>query len=198
MKKILILTAILFVGIMVNAEDLTTKSGKTYKDVKFCLITPSGIDISFKKGDETYLTHVFFADLPEKIQKKFHYSPIKAKKYREQLLKIHEDALKRHAKWAKEQKEKSASMLALESRIEAGSVNVVLKEFSEKPDGTVAWASNPHCSVTTGHFGKIFVAGLLGLSGGETASVVYPTGTNRYGYPCYAITLDKAVEIAQQ
>ena len=199
MKKLLFCVAALFVfGNIIKAEDLTTKSGKTYKDVKFFLINPTGIDISYKKGNQTFLTHVFFKDLPDEIQEKFHYSPEKAKAYQEQLTKIHEDAIKRYQKQLKEQKEKNAEVLALESRVEAGAVNVVLKEFAAKADGTIAWASYPDCTVTTGHLGKVFVAGLLGMSGVEAASVIYPTGKQKYGYPCYAVTLDLAMEIARE
>lgn len=199
MKKMILCTAVLFVfGIGIKAEDLTTKSGKTYKDVKYFLINPTGIDISYKKDNQTFLTHVLFKDLSEKIQKRFHYSPEKAKVYQEKLTKIHEDALKRHEKRLKEQKDKKSKDLALESRIEAGAINVVLQEYATKGDGTIAYASSPGCTVTTGHMGKVFVAGLMGMSGEEDAHVIYPTGKNKFGYPCYAATLDRAIEIAQE
>lgn len=199
MKKMLFCFAVLlFVAVVVKAEDLKTKDGTIYKDVKFYTVNPSGIDISYKKGEETFLTHVYFENLDKKIQEKFHYSPKRAAIYRHKLKVAHEEAVKKHAKWVKEQKEKDAKRHELESRIEAGAKNVVLKIYQGKPDGIIAWASTPHCSVTTGHFGKVFVYGMSGMSGGEAASVIYPTGKTRYGYPCYAATLDQAVILSGQ
>lgn len=199
MKKMLICVVFLFfIGLTSQAEDLTTKDGKVYKDAKFYVVNPSGIDISYKHGKETFLRHVFFENLPEAVQKKFHYSPKKAAIYRHNLHKIHEVALKKHNKFVKEQNEKSAEKHALESKLEAGAVNVVLKITESKSNGVVAYASSPNCSVTTGHFGKVFVYGMSGANGGESASVIYPTGTSKHGYSCYAASLQTAVMLASQ
>jgi len=198
MKKLVLCITVLFcVVVSVHAEDLTTKDGTVYKDVKFFTINPDGIDISYKKGDETFLTHVYFVDMSKKLQNKFHYSPKRATLYRQQLKKIHEAAIIRHAKFVKQQKAKNAKRVALESQIEAGAINVVLKIYASKSDGVVAYASTMHPSVTTGHLGKIFVYGMSGMSGGEASSVLYPTGTTRYGYTCYAATLDQAVALVK-
>jgi hypothetical protein len=199
MKKMLICVVFLvFTGLSSQADDLKTKDGKVYKDVKFFSVNPSGIDISYKHGKETFLRHVFFENLSEAIQKKFHYSPKKAAIYRHNLHKIHEVAVKKYEKFVKEQNHKSAEQHALESRLEAGAVNVVLKITASKSDGVVAYASSPQCSVTTGHFGKVFVYGMSGMSGGEVGSVIYPTGTSKYGYSCYAASLDMAVILASK
>jgi hypothetical protein len=198
MKKMLIGFAVMFcVVVLSHAEDLTTKDGNVYKDVKYYSTNPSGVDLSYKKGEETFLTHVYFEKLNEKIQKKFHYSPKKAAIYRHKLHVAHAEAVKRHAKCLKEQKEKNAKRHELESQIEAGRINVVLKIYQGKADGVVAYASSMHSSVTTGHLGKVFVCGMSGMSGGEAASVLYPTGTSRHGYSCYAATLDQAVALSQ-
>lgn len=198
MKKLVLSITVLFcLAMVVQAEDLKTKDGTVYKDVKFFTINPDGIDISYKKGEETFLTHVFFVNMSKKLQSKFHYSPKKAAIYAHKLKQIHEAAVKRHAKFAKEQKAKNAKRLALESQIEAGAINVVLKIYASKPDGVIAYASTMHSSATTGHLGKIFVYGMSGMSGGEAASVLYPTGTSTYGYTCYAATLDQAIALSK-
>lgn len=199
MKKFMLCFAVMFCMVMVSqARDIKTKDGKVYKDVTFFTVSPDGIDIEYKKDGENYLRHFYFVNLPEDIQKEFKYSPEKAEAYSKELTKIHKIAQEKLDKKLKAEKAADAATLALRSRIEAGSINVVLKIYSAQQDGVVAWASSKESTVTTGHMGKIFVLGMQGLSGGEAASQLYPTGTTRDGYAVYSPYLDVAVAIAKQ
>ena len=60
--------------------DLTTRSGKTYKQARVFRVEPDGINYMFAGG----MTKIAFDDLPEAVQKQYGYDPAKAKAFAEQ------------------------------------------------------------------------------------------------------------------
>ncbi len=199
MKKVLLLVcATMCVSLMLSARDIKTNDGKSYKGVSISSVTPIGIDISYQKDGTYFIKLLPFINLSKEIQKEFHYNPEKAEAYVNNLKKRSKMIREKYAEELKKDKTKNAKHYEMLSRIDAGAINTILKVYSTKPDGVVAWADSlEDTSSTSGHLGKIFVYGILGLSGGEEARVVYPTGTTRYGFPCYAASPEQALLLKQ-
>jgi hypothetical protein len=59
---------------LIEAEDLVTKTGKTYADVVVTQSDDSTIRITFKEG----VARLNLADLPLEWQQRYHYDPVKA------------------------------------------------------------------------------------------------------------------------
>jgi hypothetical protein len=77
MKKpalIFILTVLSGSSSLIQAEDLVTKTGKTYADVVVTQSDDSTIRITFKEG----VARLNLADLPVEWQQRYHYDPAKA------------------------------------------------------------------------------------------------------------------------
>jgi hypothetical protein len=77
MKKpalIFILTVLSGSSSLIQAEDLVTKTGKTYADVVVTQSDDSTIRITFKEG----VARLNLADLPVEWQQRYHYDPVKA------------------------------------------------------------------------------------------------------------------------
>ena len=200
MKKS-ILTLVICIGLVsvLPARDIKTKDGTVYKNVSISDVTPIGIDITYMKNGTGFIRMLHFTELSPEIQKEFNYSPRKAEIYLNNLRKSAERARKKYAERLKKGEVKTEKEDALISQIDAGAVNVVLKVVSQEPDGIIAWADLVNDTVdSSGHLGKVFVYGVMGLEGSEEARVIYPTGTYKDECPCYAGTLVQAIAVKKQ
>src|SRR5437762_4587219 len=59
------------------ADDFKTTNGKEYKNAKVSRVEPDGIVLITKSG----ISKVYFTELPEEVQERFHYDPEKAAQY---------------------------------------------------------------------------------------------------------------------
>jgi hypothetical protein len=195
MKKGLILACLIMcISIGMSARNIKTKGGEVFKNVSISSVTPTGIDISFQKNNISFIKHIRFTDLSEEMQKEFAYDPKKAETYLANLEKHAEMVKKKYTAALLKQKEVSAKQHQLRSQIEAGAVNVLINVTIVKPDGVIGWADSVNSTIhSSGHMGKVFVYGLLGMSGTKIPRVIYPTGQSKYGFSCYAATLEQAV-----
>jgi hypothetical protein len=75
-KATLAILAALFASIAV-ADDFKTTDGKEYKNAKVSRVEPDGIVLITKSG----ISKVYFTELPEAVQERFHYDPEKAAQY---------------------------------------------------------------------------------------------------------------------
>jgi len=206
MKKLFLLSLVaISTALTLRGENLTTKDGKVYKNIKFFTASPAGVDIEYKKNGQPFLRHFAFSNLPEDIQKKFKYSPARAKEYLVRLKNINKKALKKYnakllklAKNSKIDKDKREYRLNLRAQIEAGAINVVLNVSEIKKNGIIAYASFENSTLTSGHLGQIFVFNMGGGNGEQVAALLYPTGKNIDGCTAYSPYLDVAVNIAMQ
>lgn len=66
-----------------DRADITTQSGQVYTSCKITRVEPDGITVMYAKG----ITKIPFADLPDDLQKKYHYDPQKARAYQEDTAK---------------------------------------------------------------------------------------------------------------
>lgn len=194
-KGLIILCIMLGLSSLMSAREIKTTDGKVYKNVSISSVTPVGIDIFYVKDGGYFIKLLPFTLLSKEIQKEFGYDPQKAKTYLANLKNHSEMIRKKHEEQVKQDKTKNAKHYEMISRIEAGKVNAILKITAVKPDGIIAYADNQGNTSTyvSGRMGKVFVYGLIGMSGAVEARWIYPTGQTKYGFPCYAVTLDQAV-----
>ena len=193
-KGIMTVCCVLCLSLVLSARDITTKDGKVYKNVSISSVTPIGIDISYSVNGNYFIRLLRFSNLSKEIQTEFHYNADKASAYLTNLRKHSEMVRKKYKEQLKAKNAKDANHYAELSRVDAGRINVVLKVDVVKKDGVIGWADSIQQNLaSSGHMGRIFVYGLMGVSGGEAARVIYPTGINMHGFPCYALTADLAL-----
>ncbi len=95
--SLILLSALFLIGRQADADDFTTKDGKTYAGVKVIGIAPDGITVKTVEG----AVKLKFKDLPEDVQKKYGYSPGEVKEYRKDLA---EDKQKVWDEWKRDRK----------------------------------------------------------------------------------------------
>lgn len=129
-----ILLSIVSAAALVQAEDLTTRSGKEYKDIKVTGVEVDALKISHAAG----LVRVPFEELPAELQSKYAFDPAKMEKARAEKRDAKDQAV-RAALDAEAQKKQSAADVArlakLDWRYQAIKVARVL------PDGLLCY---PH------------------------------------------------------
>ncbi len=76
-----LLIAQLFLAAVVYADDFKLRDGTEYKHVNILRVEPDGIMVETKAG----IVKLFFADLPNDVQEKYHYDPKKAEAFRFRL-----------------------------------------------------------------------------------------------------------------
>ena len=91
---------ILCVASVVLADDFKTIDGKEYKNVTVKRVEPDGIVLTSSSG----ISKVYFTELPEEVQERFHYDQAKSDAYSaeqnaaiERLRKQQEEALRQKA-----------------------------------------------------------------------------------------------------
>jgi hypothetical protein len=68
-----VILAVLFASLALS-EDFKTTTGKVYKDATVSRIEADGIELKTKTG----ISKVYFAELPQEIQERFHWTPPEA------------------------------------------------------------------------------------------------------------------------
>jgi len=75
-KTTLAIIATLSVSIAL-ADDFKTMGGKEYKDATVTRVEPDGLVVKTKSG----ISKLYFAELPQDVQQRFHYNPQTATAY---------------------------------------------------------------------------------------------------------------------
>ena len=89
----------LFAAFPISAEDMTTAKGKTYINARITRVEPDGISFSHAGG----IAKIPFWELPEDMQKKYGYDPVKATEYHKKALTAQAER-RRHEAKAEEQR----------------------------------------------------------------------------------------------
>ena len=195
-RTMLVGVVICCLSFLTFAEEIRTKEGKSYNVIRFLAPTPDGVNIEYKKNGWKTLHYISFDKLPVNIQKKFAYSPAKAKAYREKIHASHVEAMRNYKKKLKllgKEKIKDTQTTALRDQVLASSINVILKVTKVFDNGFLAWASNAN-SKEHSHYGQIFVINMQGTYGDELSSVLYPTRTYKGSYAVYTPYLEIALK----
>jgi hypothetical protein len=75
-KTTLAIIAVLSVSVAL-ADDFKTMDGKEYKNATITCVEPDGIVVKTKSG----ISKLYFAELPQDVQQRFHYNPQTATAY---------------------------------------------------------------------------------------------------------------------
>ncbi|MFA6717014.1 MAG: hypothetical protein WCS27_16670, partial [Victivallaceae bacterium] len=90
-------------AVNVSAMDIKTADGTVYKDVQVTNVMPDAIGIAYVKKDGTYvLRDLQLSTLTPELQKKFNYSPEKAKKFRTKAVEFQQEREKLQEKHRQE------------------------------------------------------------------------------------------------
>ena len=76
-----VFAAVMLLGIVAIADDITTLDGRTYRNVKITLSDPISITVSHSNG----VGRILFQEMSEELQKKYGYDAAKAAAYLDQL-----------------------------------------------------------------------------------------------------------------
>lgn len=209
MKRLIIAGMFLFVTFAMSAVDIKMKDGKVLRNAEILNKTPIGFDIAYtNKAGTDIVRNVLYRDVEKAQALRMGYDPEKAKAYRQQVKKwIAESEARRkrieenREEWMKNHEKRHhldhKKTLGLKEIENYGS-QVHLHIITPQGDGVVAWADAPDATVTTGHFGKIFVYGLSAPNGAFWAGTIYPVGKVYGNYPAYAISPELAYGFAKQ
>src|SRR5262245_54588256 len=83
------------------AEDFKTINGKEYKNATVTQVEADGIAVRTKTG----ISKLYFTELPEDVQKRFHYDPAQAAAYAAQTAAGQQAAARQAEEYNKQQKE---------------------------------------------------------------------------------------------
>jgi hypothetical protein len=116
-----------------GAADLTTISGKTYRQARVFRVEPDGINYAFDGG----IVKILFNDLPERIRKQYSYDPKRAELFQDQDQRQQAQLQMDAATRSEIQRQQTAAIFAQQAREEQ------LKQATEK------LAASRHKVITT-------------------------------------------------
>ena len=190
-----------------SALDITTTDGKVYKNVKVTNVMPNAVGFMYTKKDGTpVLRDVKMAMLTKELQKKFKYSPKKAKKFEEQVIEFQkrrnkilikhqkEDLalFRKHREMAKDIDHIKAALYA--HRIKCY-IHITRSVGFNDCIGAMTLRQSATSAQGYGHLGNVYVLGLSGPQNERVSAIVYPTGKSKSfmdgTYPVYTTDLNK-------
>ncbi len=198
MKKIL-LAAFISATFSLSALNITTKDGKTYKNVSVSSITPVGFDISYiDKNGNMAMRGLRFVNLPASIQKKYGYNPQKAEVFEKRTIKYRDKLIAKRLETVKENEEIAQDYEHVRAMVFSRRMaNVLLTISRQTHGGALADVSSEYATLTTGHYSRVFVYGMEGQRGVTWEGCIYPTGTfinlSDGSYPAFSTSLEIAV-----
>jgi hypothetical protein len=185
MKRSLFLFCAAFaISNVIQALDIKTLDGTTYKNVTVTNVLPNSIDIFYTRKDGTpVLRGIKFTNLPEDIRKKYKYSPQRAKVFEKNCQEYQKKRFdkmmalekRNQALYKKQQKlfDEADEVAAL---IYARRQNIYIHVVRPVDGGVIGYASSAYNTLTSGNYGKYFVRGISGSNGQKFKVVIYPTG----------------------
>ena len=208
-----ILSCVVFALSFLNlsALDITTTNGKVYKNVEVTNVLPDAIGFMYTKKDGTpVLRDVKMTLLSKDLQKKFNYSPVKAKEFTKKVAKFqsardkliqkhHKEDLKlfrQHQRFAKSLNHIKALLYAhrLNCRVH------IIRPIGENCIGKVS--TDPMTS-KYGNLGSFYIRNLTGPQNQLLVATIYPTGETKSFqdgmFPVYDADLTKyALQLAME
>ncbi|OGV53912.1 MAG: hypothetical protein A2X49_15655 [Lentisphaerae bacterium GWF2_52_8] len=177
MRIMMALAAAVLLSLPAFARDITMLDGKVYKNVSVENVTPLGFDMVSDNGKSLMIKHVRFTEMSEAVRKEFNYDPVKADEYLKKIQKTistHEtkNSVKLTAWKAKDEKQEPV----VYDGVEKLGQKILFKAISCHPTGTVGWSCAEDETLTTGHYGKIFLKGMSLSQSSEWIGNIYPTG----------------------
>jgi len=125
-KTTLAIIATLSVSIVL-ADDFKTMGGKEYKDAIVTRVEPDGLVVKTKSG----ISKLYFAELPQDIQQRFHYNPQTATAYSAQQAAQYEVYQKQQQEVRHRQEDADAQNRANIAQQQAANARAQAKEDRE-------------------------------------------------------------------
>jgi hypothetical protein len=171
-----------------SALDITTKSGKVYKNVEVTNVMPDSVGFMYTKKDGTdVLRDVELSLLTKNLQKKFKYSPKKSnvfkkrvvdfqKKRNKILQKHHQENLKLFHEQLKESKELDHIKALLHAHRIPCWIHITRSVGFNNCIGMMTTTQSASSSGGYGRLGSVYVRGINGPQNIRVSAVLYPTG----------------------
>ena len=188
MKKAILFFVVFALAVMnLTALDITTTKGVVYRNVEITNVLPNAIGFMYIKKDGTsVLRDVKLNLLTKDLQKKFKYSPKKAKKFEKhvakfqadrarQLKKHHQEDLAQYNKHEKMSKELDQIKAALYTHRITCWVHIIRVIGQD----CIGYIAKPYSSTKFGQLGKLYIRNLAGSQNARIGTVIYPTGATK-------------------
>jgi len=210
-KTILFCAVFALSALNLSALDITTTDGKVYKNVEITNILPDAIGFMYTKKDFTYvLRDVKMTLLTKDLQKKFNYSPQKAKKFQAQVNKFQGARARLEQKHHKEDlalfrehKKTSKELDHIKALLYAHRIECWVHILRVVGQDCLARVTKPYSSSKFGYLGKMYIRNLAGSQNALIGTTIYPTGETKSlqegMFPVYDANLTKlALEILKK
>ena len=205
MNKTILFYVVLALFILnLSALDITTTDGKVYKNVEVTNVLPDAVGFIYTKKDgiSEVLRDVKMTMLTKDLQKKFNYSPEKAKKFkakvdkfqakRNQLLQKHH---KKDLALFREHKKISKELDHIKALLHAHRIKCFVHIIRPVGKDCIGKVSMPRSTTKYGHLGTVYVRNLTGPNLARIGTTIYPTGETKSFqdgmFPVYDANLNK-------
>ena len=187
-KSIMLISAFLITVLNLSALDITTKAGKVYKNVEVTNVLPNAIDFIYKKKDGTEVVRgVKLKDLTEDLQKKYKYTPEKAKlfekrvaKFQAEQAKVAEKHMQERHKLFLEHKKFARELDHIKALLWAHRIVCWLHiTRTVGNEDCIARITMPRSSTKFGYLGQGYIYGITGSQNARIGTTIYPTGKTK-------------------
>ena len=212
MNKAILFFVIIAISVLnLNALDITTTDGTVYKNVEVTNVLPDAVGFMYTKKDgANVLRDVKMTLLTKDLQKKFNYSPKKAKIFKKQVAYFQAERAQLAQKQHKEdlvlfRKHKAISndLNQIKAMLRAHEVKCWINITRNLGEDCIGKMIAPYSTGKFGHLGAVYVRNLTGSQNARIAVTIYPTGKNKSfedgTFPVYNANLDKcALELLKK
>ncbi len=205
MNKAILFYAVFALSVLnTSALDITTTDGKVYKNVTVLNVLPNAVGFMYTKKDGTsdVLRDVEMTLLTKDLQKKFNYSPKKAKKFQAQVDKFQaaravlaQKQQKENLALFREHKKISKEIDHIKALLHAHRVNCYIHIIRPIGQDCIGKIRMHPATSKYGHLGAVYVRNLTGPQNQLLPATIYPTGETKSFqdgmFPVYDANLDK-------
>lgn len=186
-KAILFCAVFVLSALNLSAIDITTTDGKVYKNVNITNVMPDAIGFMYTQKDGTLTLRDIKLDMLTKdLQKKFNYSPAKAKNFKKQVAAFEDERnklLQKHHQedlaLFREHKKISKELDHIKAFLYAHRIKCWLHIIRAVGEDCIAKIDLPVSSSKFGHLGTVYVRNLTGAQDCRIGTTIYPTGKTR-------------------
>lgn len=212
MNKTILFYAVFSLSILnISALDITTSDGRIYKNVKVTNVMPDAVGFMYTKKDGTpVIRDVKMALLTNDLQKKFHYSPKKAKIFKRQVADFQEkrnQILQKHHQedlaLFRKQKKFAIELNHIKALLYAHRLKCFIHIVRPVGEDCIGKISMHRATDKYGRLGTAYIRNLTGPQNQLLTTTIYPTGETisfQDGmFPVYNANLTKyALQLAEE
>jgi len=186
-KAILFCAVFALSTLTLSALDITTTDGKVYKNVNVTNVLPDAVGFMYTQKDGALtLRDVKLDKLTKDLQKKFNYSPKKAKIFKTQVAKFQAArdrlAQKQHKEdlaLFREHRKISKELDHIRAFLYAHRIKCWVHIVRPLGEDCIAKIDMPVSTTKFGHLGTVYVRNLTGPQNERIGTTIYPTGKTK-------------------